>query len=343
MPETQRTHVLERYDICGSQPEPALDRLAGLAARLIGTPISVVSFFDESDRWVIARRGTDTVKAPREDAFCNVVVNSGAPLLVGDLTSDARFRDDPHVTRGGLRAYAGVPIASPGGDVLGTIAVVDVEPREFGPQDRESLEILAAIAGDALELRLRSGELEVELALRKAAEEEAHRARQRYDHLAHHDSLTGLPNRLGLQRYIRRASASHWLLLIDLDGFKAVNDAHGHAGGDQVLREISRRLALGMDGHGFAARLGGDEFAVLLGGSAACGTVEDVAIHLLDVLAEPICDGRDLYRVTASLGISRLRPGEGPETGLERADRALYTVKARGRFGCAFADDIALA
>ena len=342
MPET-RLNVLERYDICGSEPEPALDRLAGLAARLIGTPISVVSFFDETDRWVVARRGTDTVKAPREDAFCNVVVDTGDALIVGDLAADERFRDDPHVTRGGLRAYAGVPLISPEGVVLGTIAVLDVEPRDFGPQEREALEILAAIAGDALELRLRSRELEAELARRKAAEEEALRARQRYDHLAHHDNLTGLPNRLGLARYVRQACASHWLLLIDLDGFKAVNDAHGHAGGDLVLREISRRLALGIDGHGFAARLGGDEFAVLLGGSASSDSVEDIAIRLLDVLAEPICDDRHRYRVTASLGISRLGPGEGPETGLARADKALYTVKARGRFGCAFAEDVALA
>lgn len=145
------------------------------------------------------------------------------------------------------------------------------------------------------------------------------------------DPLTGLPNRAGLATMWRRRVEAGVLpgavLLLDLDGFKPVNDTYGHAAGDQVLRMIGATLAI--SGHQ-AARLGGDEFVILVDGDR--DAVFDVARRVGAQVADPIRVGRQLARVYASTGIRIVRPGEtdlGPLLG--DADTAMYQAKGRGR------------
>jgi diguanylate cyclase (GGDEF)-like protein len=161
------------------------------------------------------------------------------------------------------------------------------------------------------------------------------REASRHEYEASHDHLTGLTNRA----FFLRAGAAAidasaevgsctGLLLIDLDHFKEVNDALGHATGDRLLREVAGRLLHAVRGEGTVARLGGDEFAVLLPGLQDAEVADVVADRLLEVLAQPLdCEGIKLS-VEASIGVAAF-----PEDGLEvdellrRADIALYEAK----------------
>ncbi|MBK8594380.1 MAG: diguanylate cyclase [Holophagales bacterium] len=153
--------------------------------------------------------------------------------------------------------------------------------------------------------------------------------------LATTDPLTGAANRrhfdetLALQvEQARRYGEPLSLVLLDLDHFKAINDEYGHARGDEVLSEVSHRLQESLRVTDRLARWGGEEFAALLphcDAAAALATAE----KLRAVVSAPSPSGA--WTVTASFGVAQLRPGEGPEELMKRADAALYDAKAAGR------------
>lgn len=149
--------------------------------------------------------------------------------------------------------------------------------------------------------------------------------------LATHDDLTGLLNRAGFiqQAEIRLRSGPVSLLLLDLDGFKVINDVYRHKAGDRVLVEVARRIGAALPKHGLAARLGGDEFAVLYDPAASGVPYEAMAAQLIGAVAQPF-DGFDAGRLGVSIGIHA-----GPESSLTEmlscADVALYAAKAAGR------------
>jgi diguanylate cyclase (GGDEF)-like protein/PAS domain S-box-containing protein len=162
---------------------------------------------------------------------------------------------------------------------------------------------------------------------------------QRLEHLAHHDALTGLPNRSlfrdRLQQAMkksRRDDQSLALLFIDLDRFKEVNDTLGHIAGDQLLIEAARRIAACVRNCDTVARLGGDEFTVVLQGLAGREAVERVAADVIEALAAPFILGLETACVSASIGIA-LCPddAEGSESLTQAADQAMYEAKAQGR------------
>jgi diguanylate cyclase (GGDEF)-like protein len=168
---------------------------------------------------------------------------------VRDALRDDRFRDNPLVTSfPEIRFYAGCPVKAPDGSPLGTLCVIDHEPREVADDDVDALRDLAGLAEQ--EIRSLS--------------------------LATSDDLTGLTNRRGFE-----AIASHTLalchrvhrpatiLLFDLDDFKQVNDTRGHAAGDTVLQEFADHLLSTFRDSDVVARLGGDEFCVLLSGATS--------------------------------------------------------------------------
>ena len=167
---------------------------------------------------------------------------------------------------------------------------------------------------------------------------------ERLKHLATHDPLTGLPNRAEFDRFCREAidrARRHGqrvaLLYIDLDGFKPVNDTHGHAVGDVLLRTLGARMKQVMRETDIVARVGGDEFGVLLADLDDVSRGYIVACKLLDMLSQPVVSKRGTHHVGASIGIS-IYPDDGddPQTLLRRADAAMYRVKQGGRGGIAF-------
>ena len=164
--------------------------------------------------------------------------------------------------------------------------------------------------------------------------------------LAHHDALTDLANRTLLHERLsdailraRRAGGGLAVLCLDLDGFKAVNDLHGHATGDALLRQVAARLSRSVREGDTVARLGGDEFVVLQDGLAQPAGGRALADRLTSVLAEPydLGDGDVRTIVTASVGVA-LFPDDGddPAALLRNADTALYRAKWAGKNGAAF-------
>jgi diguanylate cyclase (GGDEF)-like protein/PAS domain S-box-containing protein len=165
------------------------------------------------------------------------------------------------------------------------------------------------------------------------------RAREALLHLAYHDPLTDLPNRSSLNEMATKGENGRVpiaLVLLDLDGFKHVNDTLGHAAGDEVLRDAASRLAARLGERGRLARLGGDEFAVLLfGEETAAGKA--IADEMLSVLERSPFEVRGRqFRITASAGLVRVPPGHtaSPEALLSNADLALYRAKAAGGGVC---------
>jgi diguanylate cyclase (GGDEF)-like protein/PAS domain S-box-containing protein len=159
--------------------------------------------------------------------------------------------------------------------------------------------------------------------------------------LAFYDSLTGLPNRNLLKERLARALAAarrnrgaFAVLYLDIDHFKSVNDALGHEAGDELLRQFAARLAQSLRASDSVARWGGDEFVALLEGLDDPRLAARIARKLLRRCSGPYALGGVRQRVTMSIGVSFYpRDGQDIATLLDRADRAMYIVKSRGRDG----------
>lgn len=160
-------------------------------------------------------------------------------------------------------------------------------------------------------------------------------ARDRLDHAAHHDALTGLPNRAMFQRELecelaRPAKSPVAVLFIDLDRFKCVNDALGHPVGDELLEAVGRRLRGAVRAGALVARLGGDEFVVLTRVSRV-NSPDRLAERLLSTLSAPFVVHGQRMVVSASIGIAVADASVGhPEELMRRADAAMYRAKAKG-------------
>lgn len=164
-------------------------------------------------------------------------------------------------------------------------------------------------------------------------------AELRVRHMAMHDSLTGLPNRLLLEEQLAQAVASARrdgtnlaVLLINLDRFKNVNESLGHYIGDRLLEAVAARLIRFTRGTDIVARLGGDEFVVAVSGIGKNEEVEPLAQKLLTTVADPFNIEQHDLQITASVGISQFPDnGEKPEALLQYADAALFDAKKKGR------------
>lgn len=168
---------------------------------------------------------------------------------------------------------------------------------------------------------------------RKAAEE-------KIEHLATHDELTGLPNRMlfnellkhSIETRDRNGQNGTAILFINLDRFKIVNDSLGHAAGDALLKAVAERLKNAVRSGDRIARFGGDEFVVLLNQMTDASNAESVAEKLLDAVSTPLCVEQQEYHVTASIGIA-VWPDDGDDerTLLRNADVAMYAAKQAGK------------
>ena len=201
-----------------------------------------------------------------------------------------------------------------------------------------------AFDDDAIESGTLLGSLLGALLQRLALESELRHERSKLDHMAHHDHLTGLPNRVLLRDRLeqalvrdRRAGRGTALLVVDLDGFKTVNDAFGHAAGDELLARVGQRLRDALRDEDTVARLGGDEFAVVAAGLADPASANAVAQKVHAVVTEPYAVAGSEVRVGGSIGVSVApQDGHDPDALLRNADLAMYRVKQEGRGAVAF-------
>ncbi len=366
-PEVARLEVLRQYDLMDTPAEPVFDDIARLAAQVCRTPIAVLSMVDEAREYVKARCGWEIKALARPDSLAahllltgNTPITSDSLLLVTDAREDARLQHNLYVTgEPRIRFYAAVPLVSPEGFVMGVLSVMDTHPRLLNDTQADDLRLLARQVMAHLESRRRIAELLVTLSSRSRAEEAA-------TWQAHHDVLTGLPNRkMFLERVDkavktlqeREANSNVALaaaegaedeatrgrrgknapgaavLFVDLDRFKRINDTLGHAVGDALLREVAARFSGCLRPEDTLARLGGDEFTVLLPNVPTANYAANVSQMLLRTLRRPVLLGAEELHVAASIGIATYpRDGEAAETLLKHADIAMYEAKAKGGY-----------
>lgn len=457
--EALRQQALTEIALLDTPPEQEFDALATLAQRMLGTGMSSITLIAPERQWFKARCGPLAPETPRAQAFCPVVVETEAPLIVADARLDHRFAQSPFVTGApNIRYYAGVPVRVRRDDgdtiTIGTLCVLDKKPRAPKQTDLEVLADLACIAEALIEARavaLRAAELaedrrlaverlererrqfkqaerlaamgsywydidarrtswsdgvfaihelpvsggvpidevmnffpepdraaflaavrhtldtgesfemdaafvtakgnprrvrcscEIEMAKGKPVAligliqdiTDRYELEERLRHQARTDDLTQLANRAEFHRVLdarlceaRGTGGDVAALLIDLDGFKGVNDRLGHAAGDEVLRRVAERLRAPCYTGWFPARLGGDEFAVLAPPASDRAALDAMMRRLLHDL-EIVVDGQgQIARVTGTIGLAWSSvAGQDRDVLLRHADAALYAAK----------------
>jgi diguanylate cyclase (GGDEF)-like protein len=331
--EPERLKALEAYGLGPDRPLPSLGPVVDIAARMFDMPVSAVNMIGSDHVFFGASTGIGDVDMRRDVSFCAHAILQDGVMVVPDATLDERFHDNPLVTGpANLRFYAGVPILSPEGHALGALCVIDAKPHDdFSAEDRARLRELAKMASDRLELQ-RIGEFA------KHAVTTGNAAGQQAGdlyRLANFDMLTGLANRGRFYRQVEEALLSQVpsaVLMIDLDGFKDVNDTLGHAIGDGILCEVAARLTELIPPGATAARIGGDEFAVLLPKMNEFDVPLMLARMIVARIAQPIRIDEQEVRVGASCGVA-LAPLHAQEA-LELigdTDLALFKAKSTGR------------
>jgi diguanylate cyclase (GGDEF)-like protein len=318
--EPDRLRVVRSYEILDTEPELEFDALTRLAAHTFQAPIAVVAMMDADRLWFKSKLGLDIPQLDRKVAFCaHAIVRPREPLVIPDLLADARFVDNPLVAQAPhLRFYAGAPIVDGSGHALGTIAVIDAQPRPFSQSQREALIDLSALVVTALQARRRAMDLQ---------------------RLAMTDHLTGIGNRARFDKaliselkYSMRTGDVFSLLTMDLDGFKGVNDTHGHQAGDEVLTEVARRLTALVREGDVLARLGGDEFGIVVRNGSRV-TTASLAKRIASSVGEPVTlSGGESVTIGVSVGIAEYSDDVAmPATLLARADQELYRAKEQAQ------------
>jgi GAF domain-containing protein len=168
--ETARLATIRRYDILDTPPDGSFDRITALAAQIFDVPIALVTIVDHERIWFKSKHGLDGVEQiDRDPGLCASAVLQDDPYIVEEARTDPRTLANPLVAgKFGLQFYAASPLRTSGGHRLGTLCIIDREPRMFSPRQADVLQRLSEIVMDELELRLSALN-----AIRSASEQEA--------------------------------------------------------------------------------------------------------------------------------------------------------------------------
>jgi diguanylate cyclase (GGDEF)-like protein len=309
--ETGRIKALERLDILDTPREKPFENIVQLVEQVLQVPICAVTLIDEDRQWFKASRGLEMRETPREVSFCTHAIKTPEPLLVRDMLSDARFVDNPFVAgEPHIRSYAGVPLQTSDGYLVGTICALDTKTRQFPAEEIDILKNFAKLVVDELELRrVASTDLLTNALSRRA-----------WIELAEAEVKRSI-------RYSRPLS----LAVLDIDHFKLVNDAYGHSAGDMVIKELGKITRNSIRETDLFGRYGGEEFVLLLSETPISGAFM-IAERVRELFSSLVIAELGGAHATLSIGLTHLRgENDSLEDMINRADSALYEAKRSGR------------
>lgn len=312
--EVVRLDALRESGLLETENNPTYDRLTRLAKRLFAVPVAMINLVDEHVVVVKSAEGADATNLPRNLSFCGHTVFNNSPLVVPDTLDDVRFADNPLATDDvPVRFYAGYPLHLPNGATVGSLCIIDHQPRQFSAADVAALADLAAL-------------VEVEFAATCATII---------------DNLTGLYNRRGfhhLATYVigaaRRRAEPLTLAWLDLDRFKQINARYGRADGDNALKAMAGLLSSTFREADVLARYGGDEFAILFANSDEKGAW--IAMQYLTEQAAVWNEHAEYpWALSFSWGVIEFNHDRDDlESWLKTADRMMYSMKQQRGTGC---------
>jgi diguanylate cyclase (GGDEF)-like protein len=280
-----RVGSLRRLGLLDTEPEERFDRITRIARRLFGVDTALVSLVDIDRQWAKSRQcmaslqALEVLETPRDLSFCGHAILGHEVLQVQDTAIDPRFSDNPLVVgQPAVRFYAGCPIASPEGAMIGTLCLLDERPRMLSADDLLALRDLAAM-------------VEHEIAVTR---------------LAIDDELTGLANRRGFNMigtqalaFCQRQQVDALVVVATIDGLDEINERGGRAAGDQLIRMAAAAMADTFRSSDVVGRVGGRRFAAVLTGYE--GSETRVADRLRSAVA---ASNLELQRTTFGLSMT---------------------------------------
>ncbi|MDD1780065.1 diguanylate cyclase [Enterovibrio sp. ZSDZ35] len=253
--EEIRLKALKHLNILDTSEEERFDRLTRLARQMFATKFALISFIDKNRQWVKSSSGDNWAEnIPRDLSFCGHTILNDSPLIVANADKDPRFFDNPYVTGlPNIKFYAGYPLHHANGSVLGTLSLIDDQPRTFDDDDISSLKDIADLAEREL------------MAMQFTTQ----------------DQLTGLLNEQGFWvlsqnslNMCERLNAPATIAYFDVRGLKSINQLYGLKEGDNALIFFAELLRFGFRESDVIARLDCDRFAVLLNNTPISNTQE---------------------------------------------------------------------
>jgi diguanylate cyclase (GGDEF)-like protein len=311
--EDIRLAALRSLDILDTEPEERFDRLTRIAKRLFKVPIALVSFVDINRQWFKSCQGLEVKEMPRDISFCGHAILGDDIFIISDTLLDDRFYDNPLViNEPRIRFYAGIPLVISNEIRVGTLCLIDREPRILSEEDKELLRDLGQMAVQDLTLV----------------------------QLATIDELTQISNRRGFSALAlyalslcKRMNKPASLFFFDLDFFKEINDRFGHAEGDIALINFSKILKDVFRESDVVGRLGGDEFVALLTNANQAET--SLILHRLKKVLEDFNTQNKSrgYEITYSVGVVAFDSNRHQSINdlLAEGDRLMYEQKRNKR------------
>lgn len=340
--DTVRLRIAEADVDVGTLAQLVCDEM--LASDGLGTMTradgAIVELIDEGQRTHYAAGGSIGAykggTTPLAGTFTERVIDGGEILICDDTETDERV-DVETCRTAGIRSMAAAPLVADG-KAVGALKLVSSEPSAFGVLDKRILLTMSAVVSAALGREIARQRLRADLDRRAEALKKLEAESVSLRRLAATDPLTGLLNRrqfvIAADEALRRGAGRRpgvAVLMIDLDQFKAINDAHGHAAGDAVLVAVANALTATLRDGDILGRVGGEEFAVVLTRVDLDQSITAAERVRAAIEGAVVTFKGATLRTTASIGLATVTERIDQEEAFRRADSALYRAKTDGR------------
>jgi diguanylate cyclase (GGDEF)-like protein len=321
---------LKKSNLLDTPIQDSFERITRLTKRIFNVPIVAFTLVDADRQWFKSTQGLNICETARDVSFCAHALNQEGMMIVNNALLDERFIDNPLVlTDPFIRFYAGYPVYSEDRVKIGTICIIDTIPKNLSEADLEPLKDMAAL-------------LEVELKANKAYFERFGLLEEisKIKKTSLVDGLTRVMNRAAMEDMLKLKISSavkeqqdFGVAIVDIDNFKSINDTYGHCAGDEVLRQISKRLLSGYRDTDLVGRWGGEEFLVIIDShkSVDLFNVAERARHL--IASSPIMYNEQPLNLTVTTGVSQFN-AKSPIDMIKlisEADAELYRGKHDGK------------